>query len=118
MKKRPKIRPATKEDMESFYPGFKWTFRAYVAEIEDRIIGIGGIYYVPPYVIAFSTFKPEMDEYPMTKLRGMKKIMEIVKDRTCLAAADKNFPGSSKLLERLGFEHIEGRIYRWTPSQE
>ncbi len=106
--------PATRQDIEQFYgPGFKWTFRAYAARDEDQTLGVGGIYYDGEYIIVFSSFKPEIEKYPLAKARGLKKIMEIVGDRECYAIADANFPSAPELLERIGFEHVEGRIFRW-----
>ena len=106
--------PATRKDIETFYgPNCKWTFRACAARLGDETLGVGGIYYEGPHIIAFSSFKPELDKYPVAKVRGIKKIMEIVGDREVYAIASEQYPGSGKLLERLGFEHIGERLYAW-----
>lgn len=109
--------PATRKDIEAFYgQGFKWTFRAVAARLGERTLGIGGVYYDGEYCIAFSSFDPEINKYPVAKARGVMKIMEIVRDRDCFAITDERYPSAPHLLERLGFEHVEGRIYRW-PKQ-
>ena len=90
------------------------TFKAWVAEDETGLLGIGGVYYDGEFVVAFSRFDPDIEKYPLAKARGLKKIMEIVKDKPCVAVADDKFPGSGKLLERIGFQHIEGNVYKWT----
>lgn len=90
-------------------------------ENEEKLLGIGGVYYDGDFIIAFSRFDPELRKYPLAMARGTKKIMEIVKDKSCLAIADESIEGSSKLLERLGFKPIDGhnpkggRVYKWTP---
>ena len=109
-----KYRPATRGDIELFYPALKHTFKAWVVENDERPLGIGGVYYDGDFVFAFSRFDPELRKYPLAMARGAKKIMEIVKDKPCLAIADENIPGASKLLERLGFKSIDGHIYKWT----
>ena len=111
-----RYRPATRLDIQLFYPNLTHTFRAWVVENEDRVLGVGGVYYDGDFIIVFSRSEPELDKYPLAKARGLKKIMEIVGDKTCLAIADEKFPGSTKLLERIGFKHIEGRVYKWTPQ--
>ena len=110
-------RPATREDILLFYPDQTHTFKAWVVENDEKVLGVGGVYYAGDYIVAFSRSEPELDKYPLAKARGLKKIMEIVGDKSCLAIADERFPGSTKLLERIGFKHIEGRVYQWTPSK-
>src|SRR3990167_10019587 len=106
--------PATRADIAAFYgPDFKWTFRAFAARLGDETLGVGGIYYEGPHIIAFSSFKPEMDNYPVAKVRGIKKIMSIIGDREVYAIASEQYPGSHELLKRLGFEHIGGRLFKW-----
>lgn len=110
-----KFRPATGLDVKFFYPELKHTFRAWVAEDETGLLGIGGVYYDGNNTIAFSRYDEEIEKYKLAKARGLKKIMEIVGKRSCLAIADPNIPGSEALLKRIGFKHIEGRVYKWTP---
>ena len=116
MSGRPSFRPATREDIEAFQPGLKQTVRAYAIEIDGKTLGVGGVYYEGPNAVVFSKYLPELDKYPKAKLLGIRKILEIVGDRPCFAVADEKFPGAPKLLERLGFKHVEGRIYRWVTS--
>ena len=44
-KSNPTFRPATRADIEAFYPDFKQTFHAWVVEIQDDVLGVGGIFY-------------------------------------------------------------------------
>ena len=111
-----KYRPATRSDIQFFYPQMTHTFKAWVAEDDEGVLGIGGVYYQGEYIIAFSRFDKDIEKYPLAKARGLKKIMEIVKDKPCIAIADERFPGAPELLERIGFKHLDGRVYQWTPS--
>ena len=110
------FRPATAQDIRFFYPELRFTFRAWVAEDETGLLGIGGVYYDGNNTVAFSRYDEEINKYRLAKAQGLKKIMEIVGDRSCLAIADPNIPGSENLLERVGFKHIEGRVYKWMSS--
>lgn len=116
MNNRIRCRSATRQDVTYFYPDIKHSFKAIVAEDDDGLLGIGGVYYDGLNVVAFSTFKPEIEKYPLAKARGTLKIMEIVKSKPCVAVASDKIEGSEKLLKRLGWEHVEGRIYKWNHS--
>ena len=113
MRTHPKIRPATAKDLEKYYgEPLRWSARAVVADRGGEILGVGGIYYCGDLAVAFSSFKPEMRDYPVAMARGTLKIMDIVKKRVCVAFADGNIDGSDNLLIRLGFERREGG-YLW-----
>ena len=111
--RNPTLRPATKKDIEEFYPGVTNTFRAIVAELDGRILGVGGVFYAQNNIVAFSSFKPEMDEFPITKIKGFLKGKEFIKGLSCMAEADEKIPLAPKLLERLGFKQVQGRVYQW-----
>ena len=102
--------------MDVFYPNCPWTFKAETVELDGKVVGVGGVYYQNERIIAFSSYKPELDAFPIAKVRGIKRIMKIVGDKPVFAFADERFPGAPALLERLGFEKVEGRIYRWDKS--
>jgi hypothetical protein len=114
MKKIPDLRPATTQDIAKFTDGkMKMSCKAIVADLDGEIIGIGGIYYTKENVIVFSDFTEKMEEFPFTIARAVKLIMNIVGNKTCVAIADEKHPGSEKLLTRIGFRHLAGRIYGW-----
>ena len=112
--RHPKIRPCTAEDLQKYFDGkFPWTARALVFDLDGEILGLGGIYYTNRIPMAFSDFKEELKEHPITMARGAIEIMKIVKTKMCFAIADKRYEGAPKLLERLGFVHIREGIYQW-----
>lgn len=113
-RKCPVIRPATEADIRLFYGRAEWSFRALAAELDGEVLAVGGIYYDGPNIVAFSSVKPGANlEYPFTAARMTRKIMEIVDGRACFAIASQKFDTAPALLERLGFERIEDRVYRW-----
>lgn len=115
MTRRPEIRPATAEDFEAFYgKAERRTARAYVADLDGKVLAIGGVYYDGANVIAFSSMASEMRQFPLTIMRGARKIMDLVRGRPCWAVADDGYTNAPRLLERLGFSHVSGRVYRWT----
>lgn len=114
MNRAPRIRPAVESDIRGFYKDGKWTFRAYAAELDGEVLAVGGFYYDGPHVVVFSSVKPGANEkYPFTAGRMVKKIMTLIEDMPCVALADDKFPDAPKLLERLGFEQVRGKAYRW-----
>ena len=119
MKAHPKIRPAVRADLEKFYDEFPWTFRALAADLDGEVLAIGGIYYHKDHVIVFSHIKDDANEkYPFTAGRMTKMIMNMVAGKACVAVASEMIPGAPALLERLGFEHIEARIWRWVKKKK
>jgi hypothetical protein len=110
----PKIRPASREDLEKFFDKFPWTFRALAAELDGEVLAVGGIYYHKEFVVAFSQDVDNAHlKYPFTAARMTKEIMKLVDGRPCTAIASETIPGAPALLERLGFIHVEGRVWRW-----
>lgn len=117
MNTRPKpfLRPAKIDDWREFTPDVKSSFHAWVVELEGKPVGIGGVYYQGSMLLAFSHSKEELDDYPLMKARGAKKVLEIIGGRMCYALASPRIPDAAKNLERLGFKHLEGRLYQWKP---
>ena len=105
--------------MEKFYGKFPWTFRALAAELDGEVLAVGGVYYHKDHVIVFSqSVAGAHEKYPFTAGRMTKEIMKLVNGRPCIAVASDTIPGAPKLLERLGFEHVEERVWRWRKTQK
>ena len=114
------IRPATSELLESFY-GYrpKHSMKAVVGLNKDEVIGVGGAYIYNGYMVLFSDFKSEVREhYKLSLMKGVYKLLKILK-KTQLplyALCDRNIEGADRLLRHIGFEPINGEIYKWQRS--
>jgi hypothetical protein len=101
-------RPATREDVQKFYPGETCSFKAWVAEMDDEPRGIIGLALTRPQACMFSAFEPEFRPHlkSLTVLRLIKKAERAVKDsRTpVVALAQADEPTAPIILKRLGFK--------------
>lgn len=105
---RCELRPTTREDVERFLPGrLTWRIRGITAHVGDRIIGIGGLAYLPDgTVAAFTELSDEARKYPVSLHRAGLRTMAMAKEaghRCIVALADEFQPAAERWLERLGF---------------
>jgi hypothetical protein len=107
-------RLATAADIEAFY-GHPWptTLRAVVLVLEEKPVAVIGLSREGAAQKLFSDTKPEIEPYlaakSMTVLRALKRVMGWVEaSRLPVLAVADNPP----LLERLGFERLEGDLYQ------
>jgi len=106
-------RPATAEDIVAFY-GRPWptTLRAVVLVLDEKIVGVIGLSREGDHLKLFSDAAPELEPHikSITVMRGLKKVMQWVEasQMPVLAVAD-----NPPLLEKLGFELLEGNVYQW-----
>lgn len=121
-KTRPELRLATAADVEAFY-GHKpeSTMRGYVAMLDGRPVGIGGITYKCGVLCAFSEIRDELRPYKVSIMKFGRKIVQLFGDAPGMAVASRDEPGSERFLTALGFEHVatldEGELYRWPQRQ-
>lgn len=108
----PRLRPATRSDIIEFYGSVKWTFRAFAADLDGKVLAVGGIYYDGGNRVAFSSMRNEMRRFPVTIMKGAKLIMTLL-DKPTIAIANPTEPGAPRLLERLGFEPRGNGVYEW-----
>lgn len=106
-------RPATREDILQFMDSIPATCRAYAAEEDSVVYGIGGVYYDQGRVFAFSQARPDMK--PRDKVRGAHKIMDIVrKVEGPVWAIRGDFESADRVLKHLGFEPVgDDGYYIW-----
>lgn len=115
------IRPATRADIEAFsdMPD-KPTIRAYVAEMDGKVIGMGGMAFQKGRWIAFCDLTPESRKLKVSIVKTAGRIMDDAMKsgvRFVYAQPDLNEPGAIRWLERLGFEpdpRSGGLLYRWS----
>ena len=100
------FRSATIKDAVSFYGKYPPNrFKGFVAVMDEKIIGIGGIFYTESNLVAFTDIKPEMRQSKKAIVKGCKLVMNMVKEskHPVYAVADPKEPTATHLLERLGF---------------
>ena len=114
--KYPKIRPASREDLEAIYgdEAKPNTFRAYAAVLDEEVLGVAGIYYTDTEALAFSSgVKGAAERYPITAARLTHMVMKLMNGHACKAVASEEIETAPAFLERLGFKHLDGRTWLW-----
>ena len=113
------IRPSTKDDIETFSDmADKPTIRAWVGELDGRIIGIGGFAFSHGRWIAFCDLTDEAKKHKMAIMRAGKMALNEARKqgiKFIYAEADLKQTGSIRWLKSLGFE-LDPRtayLYRW-----
>ena len=109
------VRPLTSWDILNWYGSSrKETIKGYAAEMNGKLIGIGGVAFHPNYAEAFSEIKPEFMQNKKALVKAAKKVRELFKGLgyPILAVPDDSHPNAAKFLEYLGFEEHEG-VYIW-----
>ena len=100
-----------------------YSFKAWVAELDGKVIGLAGFALGGAVPMAFSDMTEEMAKYPVTIMRESRRVMNelagVGRPLHCLAS--KHLPNSEAFLQRLGwtwFRHDEnGEVYTWqSPS--
>ena len=98
---------ATSDLVRAYYGGpAPFTFRGYVALLDGKPIGVGGIYYDNDRPVAFSDMAPEM----RARKRDVARAIRVLKSQfdackaTLFVIANKSEPTAPRLLAKLGFE--------------
>lgn len=114
------VRPATKEDIETFAPDReKPSIRAWVGDLDGEIIALGGVAFTKGRWFAFLDLTERARPYKMTLARAaLRFFAEMRKDgiRYIYAEADLDEPTSLRWLTSLGFT-LDPRtlhLYRWS----
>lgn len=115
---KPVIRPATREDVDQFSPGHaKPTVRAFVGEVDGKIIGIGGLARVDGRWFAFCDLSPAARAYKLSIVRLGRRIMADARKMGLAfvyAEPDLTEPNAKRWLASLGFEPTESpRLWKW-----
>ena len=114
------IRPATHDDvMRVAKEPLPKTGRTLAIEAKGDLVAITGYYFAQGNVVIYCMVdqiaKEKSDFYALDIVRCGQMIIEEAKKlgMPILAAADRNIPGSDKLLLYLGFQPTLGGIYKW-----
>lgn len=116
------IRPTTQADIDAFMEEpLPCRIQAVTIEVEGRILGIGGIAYLPNGVIGmFSEITDELREkYPIALHKSGMMMMEKVRalgPRTVKAIGDTDAsPAAERWLKWFGFSKTEDGMFQWQP---
>lgn len=114
-----KIRPATKADVEKYYPDLQYSVRAWTLEVEGILAGVGGVFLVPGSYTAFLHVDNDVKLSKITLTRAIIEGMKMIQKMGLRISAvrDECLGTSKNLLESFGFEysHKENakEIYIW-----
>lgn len=93
------------------------TIQAYVAEMDGKVVGIGGIAYVPGKPVLFSKMKDELRPYKKFILQSARELAAKAKAVGAVAIANPKESLSCKLLHRIGMTWADttpdGEAYTW-----
>ena len=96
---------ATADTAAAYYGGPpQFTFRGYVAMLDDKPVGVGGVFLHGRTPIAFSEMKEEMRSRRKDKARAARKLEEFIKGYRVPVYAVATEPTSVPLLSKFGFE--------------
>ena len=115
LKQSPVIRPASRADVIALNgKSFDASFRGIAVEIDGKVVGIAGVMHTPSLQF-FSQFSEELRAYPNSLIMAARMMKEILGQYSSpvYSIADENVDSSIRFLEHIGFEHYEGRVYRW-----
>lgn len=115
------LRPATAADFIAFAGAPpKMLTRAYVAELDGRVLAVGGLYYDSGVAFAFCEISDEMRTHRKAIMRGARLVMDVVirtMGTPVYAICSRREPNAPAFLTRLGFEPAGmtglGELYRW-----
>jgi len=101
--------------MEYFGEPHPGTMRALVAVMDGRIVGFLGVVREGPIGKYFCDIAPELEPYlrSMAIMRAIKQSMKFVKDYKGPMIAVAEHAEGCRLLNRLGFTHLDGVYYAW-----
>ena len=100
------VRPATADDFIAFTGSLPHCrTRAWVGEIDGRIIGMGGVAYPPdgPVPVMWADYSEEARAHALTLHKQAVKFLASLDHKRLVCVADKSVPATRRWLERLGF---------------
>jgi RimJ/RimL family protein N-acetyltransferase len=91
-----------------------WRSRCITAELDGRVIGLGGLVHRPDGVWASAVIGVEARRYPAAIHRAGRQVMAMARAlglRQVYAAAQPDNPAAQRWLARLGFRPIAGGAF-------
>lgn len=101
--------PATPDLVREYYGGPPpYSFKGYVALLDGKPIGIGGVFF-HGHPVAFSEMKDEMRPRLKDKARAVRVLERLIESYRCPVFAVAAEPTSIALLTKLGFALTDQR---------
>ena len=112
------VRQAALEDIEAFVGDGEWlTMKAWVGEIDGRIVGLGGLAYRHGRWIAFCELSDEARPHKRAIVRAGRAAIDAARRAGhpfIYAEADESEPMATRWLESLGFRaDPKTGLFRW-----
>lgn len=111
---RHRVVPATTELLREFYGRTPpRSCRAIVVLRDERPVAVGGVYLDGARFVFYGDGMDYLREHKKTLVASAKIAAELAKQvgGRVQSLADPSVPGSGRLLEHLGFEHLSGDVY-------
>jgi hypothetical protein len=111
----PTIRPAGSDDLAALgVQTFGVTNRGWVAVLDGEVLGAAGVLHTSPFQ-AYATMRPEMAKWPKVMVRAIGMFREMLQEHytSVYAVADEKYPNSMRVLEKAGFQQVDGRVFKW-----
>lgn len=116
MRDKVTVYPAKASDIIDFYgEAHRQTLKAVVFKVKNIIMGVVGTCRVDDQLLLFSDIKDEFIPYlkSITVLRTIKNMQKIAENSRLPVVATISEKFGPDLIERMGFEHVEGDVYVW-----
>lgn len=90
------------------------TMRGWAVVLDDQVVMTAGIAYTA-VLQAFSVMDPAMHKYPKVIMQLGRRVRALCGQMAApvYALADEQYDRSGAFLERIGFVHQGGNVYRW-----
>lgn len=101
-----KITQATQALIHDFYGGMPpFSMKGFAAVLDDKCIGLTGIYREGPRFIAFSDMRPEMRAHKKAMVIAVRKMERMMRElgKSIYAVCNPDEQTSVRLLQRVGF---------------
>lgn len=114
------VRRADKADLLSFGGNsHQFMCLAWCADLNGKIIGVGGFYRLNARWVGFTEMNDEAAEYKVGFYKAARMIMDHMRARgyeRFYAILDESFPNAGRWVEQLGFRRRGPRLWVWRAS--
>lgn len=109
----PTIVPASQRHLAELGEHPKGSGRAFAGILDGRVLGIVGYYGQRDQLVLYSKVLPEGRRWKKAIVRAARMALKAALARhvPIVAVADPEIPGSARMLEALGFEHVRETVY-------